>query len=154
MLNNSTFLSYTETHDFFQTDLFLLLASLIVSLLLSSALPYFCVSALCFLITLGSLTFELLSGPNGYFTHLETTTILALAVIFSVTFIYTLVRRRSTQEVRWHAATALALSAFLALKAVWIMEVAAQPNDVVVSYVMITSYLSFLTLCTGRSLYS
>lgn len=123
------FLSYIETHEFFQIELFSLLVSLILSLLFSTALPYFSLSAICLFVTAGSLTFELFTGLIGQYAYVEATTTLTFAVLLAATFVYALLKRLSTAELRWHAVTALGFSAFLSLKAVWILEDTARPID-------------------------
>ena len=123
----SLLISYAETHEFFQIELFLLLVSLFVSVLFSSALPYFVVSAICLLATAASLNFELFTHISGPHAYLEATTTLTFAIILSGTFVYTLVRRLSNVELRWHTITALGYWSFLALRAVWILEDTARP---------------------------
>jgi hypothetical protein len=123
----SLFISYAETHEFFQIELFLLLVSLFVSALFSSTFPYFVTSAICLLATAASLILELfthISGPQAYF---EATTALTFAIILSGTFVYTLVGRLSNVELRWHTVTALGFWSYLALRAVWILEDTARP---------------------------
>ena len=121
------FISHMETHEFFQVELVSLLVSLIVSLLLQNSFPYFLASALCLLTTAAALTFELFSHVAGQHSYLEATTTLTFAVITSGTFVYTLVKRLSNVELRWHTITALGFWSYLALRAVWILEDTARP---------------------------
>ena len=127
------FISYTETHEFFQVELLSLLVSLIVSLLLSSSFPYFFASGLCLLTTASSLIFELYRHVSGQHSYLEATTTLTFAVITFGTFIYALFKRLSNVELRWHTITALGFWSYLALRAVWILEDTARPIHLDVS---------------------
>lgn len=125
----SHFISYTETHEFFQVELLSLLVSLIVSLFLSSSLPYFVASAVCLLTTAASLVYELSQHVSGQYAYLEATTTLTFAITLSGTFVYTLVKRLSNVELRWHMITVLGFWAYLALRAMWILEDRARPID-------------------------
>jgi hypothetical protein len=129
----SHFISYTATHEFFQVELVALLVSLIVSLLFSSSFPYFIASAICLFTTAGALIFELFRHLSGQYTYVEATTTLTFAVILSGTFIFALIRRLSNVELRWHTITALGLWAYLAVRAVWILEDTARPIHLDVS---------------------
>ena len=129
----SHFISYTATHEFFQVELIALLVSLIVSLLFSSSFPYFIASAICLFTTAGALIFELFRQLSGHYTYVEATTTLTFAVILCGTFVFVLIRRLSNVELRWHTITALGLWAYLALRAVWILEDTARPIHLDVS---------------------
>lgn len=118
----SHFISYIETHEFFQIELLLLLASLLLSLFFSNTLPYFVASAICVLATTTSLIFELFSDLSGKYAYLEATTTLTISLLLSGTFAYTLINRVSNVELRWHTITILAFWSYLALRAVWILE--------------------------------
>jgi hypothetical protein len=129
----SHFISYTATHEFFQVELVALLVSLIVSLLFSSSFPYFIASAICLFTTAGALIFELFRHLSGQYTYVEATTTLTFAIILLGTFVLALIRRLSNVELRWHTITALGLWAYLALRAVWILEDTARPIHLDVS---------------------
>ena len=123
----SHFLSYTESHELFQVELLLLLVSLIISFLLSSSFPYFVASALCVLATASPLIYEQFQHVSGPYTYLEATTTLTLAILLLGTFAFTIRRRVSNIELRWHVITALGCWSYLALRAVWIWEDTARP---------------------------
>lgn len=129
----SHFISYTATHEFFQVELVVLLVSLIVSLFFSSSFPYFVASAICLFTTIGTLIFELFRQLSGHYTYVEATTTLTFAITLSGTFMFVLARRLSNLELRWHTITALGLWAYLAVRAVWILEDTARPIHLDVS---------------------
>ena len=122
-------LTYINTHEFFQIELFLLLVSLILSLLFRTPFIYLCISGLCLLITTGPTAFELFGSHVGHWAYAEATTTVLFAVILIFTFAHALLKRLSAAEVRQHAAIALAFSAYLALQAFWIIQVTERPFD-------------------------
>lgn len=140
----SHLISYAESHEFFQAELLLLLVSLIVSFLFTNPFPYFVASALCLLAAASTLIFELFGHITGQYAYLEATTTLTFAVILSGTFVYAVVRRLPSVELRWHTVTTLGFWAYLALRAVWILEDTARPIHLEVSW----ERLCTLLLCS------
>ncbi len=133
MLDLSILLSFVETSQFFQIELLALLASLVLSLVLSNSLPYFAASALCLLVSLGSLSYEHLRGSITSFAFPEITTTITLSTLLIATFFHAVVRRSTPAALRYHAATTLACSVCLAVKAFQLLQDTARPIDLKVS---------------------
>lgn len=128
------FIAFLEKVDFFQVQLLALLASLVMSLLLNRSLPYFAISALCFLTSLGSLTLQLFQDSVARTAdRVEITTTASFTVVLLSTTLYAIVLRSSPTVLKYHAATTLACSIFLTLKAVFILKDAPPPAGVDVS---------------------
>lgn len=121
--------SYIETNEFFQIELLALLASLVLSLILSNSFPFFVASAGCFLANTGSLIYELSSGSLANFAYIEVTTTLTFAVLLLATFTHSLVKRSAIPVLRWHTVTTFGFCVFLAVRAFRILEDTARPID-------------------------
>lgn len=134
-MSPTTFLiAFLEKSDIFQIQLLALLASLVVSLLLNRSLPYFTISAICFLTSLGSLTVQLYKDSIARTSNqIEITTTASFTLLLLSTTIYAIILRSSPIVLRYHAATTLACSVFLTVKAVCILYDAAPPAGVDVS---------------------
>ena len=128
------FATLIENNQFFQIELITLLASLFLSLLLNRSLPYFITSALCYLTSLGSLTFELCRGSIAAYTYVEASTTLIFILLLIATFVTASTTfRTSPLALKWHTATTLASAIFLAMKAMWILMDITKPIDMNVS---------------------
>ena len=106
----------------FRIGLLVLLASLLLSLLLSQSLPYFVASAICFLAALGSLSSEHLRGSITCLAHVDVVTTLSFTILLTATSSYALVLRSNPVVLRAHTAATLAGSILLALKAFMILH--------------------------------
>ena len=115
--------SPVQRHEFFQIELLLLLASLIISLFLSKTTPYFCVSAVCFLTTAGLSTIPIFYG-GADLPDAATYTSLVFELFLFATFIKSLINDLSVATLQWHATICLTCSAHLALSALWILNTA------------------------------
>ena len=133
MASITPFMAYIETNQFFQIELLTLLASLLLSMILSNSFPYFILSAICLQATSGCLIFRLFTGLTGHPLFLEAATTTTLTVLLLVTLVYALARGLTAHALRLHAATAFAFAIYLAAKAFYILEDTARPIHLNVS---------------------
>ena len=109
-------LSSMENTQYFQIELFTLLGSLLLSILLNNSWPCFIISAICFFAADSALMVE--SYQNvlaGSLDQASAITEASMAVILLATFVYALTKRMEPRLVKAHAATTLIFSIYLAV---------------------------------------